>query len=214
MEDARFVRFVDDDATVTYYATYTAFDGDAVAPQLLETQDFRTFHVSQLTGTAAKNKGMALFPRRIGGRFVALSRGDGESTAIATSEDIRTWRDPRTLRTPDRDWELVQIGNCGSPIETDQGWLVLTHGVGPMRVYSIGAILLDLDQPERVLAALPDPLLTANMTERDGYVPNAVYSCGGMLHEDTVVIPYGASDTTIAVATVPLAELLNRMCRP
>jgi predicted GH43/DUF377 family glycosyl hydrolase len=213
MEDARFTRFVHEDGTATYYATYTAFDGDAVTPQLLQTEDFRTFDVSQLTGAAARNKGMALFPRRVGGRFVALSRGDAESSSIVTSQDIRTWQDPHTLHSPSRDWELVQVGNCGSPIETEHGWLVLTHGVGPMRVYSIGAMLLDLEHPERVLAALKEPLLSANSTERDGYVPNVVYSCGGLLHRGTVVIPYGASDATIAVATVPLTELLGRMRR-
>ncbi|EWM12127.1 glycoside hydrolase family 130 protein [Kutzneria sp. 744] len=213
MEDARFTRFVHDDGTAAYYATYTAFDGDEVTPQLLHTKDFRTFNVSQMTGTAARNKGMALFPRRVGGRFVALSRGDAESTSIVTSQNIQTWQDPHTLQAPARDWELVQVGNCGSPIETEHGWLVLTHGVGPMRVYSIGAMLLDLDNPERVLAALPEPLLSADATERDGYVPNVVYSCGGLLHRDTVVIPYGASDATIAVATVALPELLDRMRR-
>ncbi|MGH3794518.1 MAG: glycoside hydrolase family 130 protein [Pseudonocardiaceae bacterium] len=211
MEDARFVRFAEDDGTRTYYATYTAFDGGTVAPQLVETQDFRTFHISQLTGSAARNKGMALFPRRVGHRFMALSRGDGESTAIVASDDIRSWGQPRTLQTPDRAWELIQVGNCGSPIETTEGWLVLTHGVGPMRVYSVGALLLDLDHPQQVLAALPDPLLSANAVDRDGYVPNVVYSCGGLLHENILVIPYGASDTTIGIATVPLTELLNRM---
>ena len=133
--------------------------------------------------------------------------------AIAESEKIRAWEQPRTLHSPDRDWELIQVGNCGSPIETAEGWLVLTHGVGPMRVYSVGALLLDLDHPDRVLAVLPDPLLSANAAERDGYVPNVVYSCGGMLHGDTLVIPYGASDTTIAIATVGLPALLNRMRR-
>lgn len=213
MEDARFVRFAEDDGTHTYYATYTAFDGDNVAPQLVETKDFRTFGVSPVTGSAARNKGMALFPRRVGGSVLALSRGDGESMAIAKSEDIRSWGRPRTLHTPDQDWELIQVGNCGSPIETAEGWLVLTHGVGPMRVYSIGALLLDLDHPERVLAVLPDPLLSASAAERDGYVPNVVYSCGGMINGDTLVIPYGASDTTIAIATVGLPALLNRMRR-
>lgn len=208
MEDARFVRFTDDDGDQTYYATYTAYDGVDVAPQLLETKDFRTFHVTQTTGSAARNKGMALFPRKIGGRYAALSRGDGESTAVVTSDDIRTWNEPRPVEAPAREWDLVQVGNCGSPIETPEGWLVLTHGVGPMRVYSMGAILLDLDHPERVLATLPEPLLLPIAAERDGYVPNVVYSCGALLHDDTLVIPYGASDSTIGLATTSLHSLL------
>jgi len=208
MEDARFVRFTDDDGEQTYYATYTAFDGVDVAPQLLQTEDFRTFHVTQTTGSAARNKGMALFPRRIGGRFAALTRGDGESSAVVTSDDIRTWKGTQPVEVPGRDWDLVQVGNCGSPIETPEGWLVLTHGVGPMRVYSMGAMLLDLDHPERVLATLPQPLLLPITSERDGYVPNVVYSCGALLHDDTLVIPYGANDTSIGLATASLDDLL------
>ncbi|MEU7478246.1 glycoside hydrolase family 130 protein [Lentzea sp. NPDC042327] len=211
MEDARFVRFTDDDGSQTYYATYTAYDGVDVAPQLLQTDDFRTFQVTQLTGPAARNKGMALFPRRIGGRFAALSRGDGESTAVTTSADLRTWQRPQAVAAPARDWELVQVGNCGSPIETPEGWLVLTHGVGPMRLYSMGAMLLDLDDPSKVLGALPEPLLTPSPSERDGYVPNVVYSCGGLLHGDTLVIPYGASDATIALATTSVTEVIAAM---
>ncbi|GAA3872855.1 glycoside hydrolase family 130 protein [Saccharothrix violaceirubra] len=208
MEDARFVRFTDDDGDRTYYATYTAFDGVDVAPQLLRTDDFRTFQVTQTTGPAARNKGMALFPRRIGGRFAALSRGDGESTAVTTSDDIGNWSDSRPVAAPGGDWDLVQVGNCGSPIETPEGWLVLTHGVGPMRVYSMGAMLLDLDHPERVLATLPEPLLLPDPDERDGYVPNVIYSCGGLRHGDTLVIPYGASDSTIGLATTSLRGLV------
>jgi predicted GH43/DUF377 family glycosyl hydrolase len=214
MEDARFVRFTGDDGDQTYYATYTAYDGAEVAPQLAQTDDFRTFHITQTTGSAARNKGMALFPRQIGGRFVALSRGDGESTAVVTSDNIRSWNEPHLVRAPTRDWELVQVGNCGSPIETPDGWLVLTHGVGPMRLYSMGALLLDLDQPQRVLAALPEPLLLPDAAERDGYVPNVVYSCGGLLHDDTLVIPYGTSDSTIAVATASLRDVMAAMAEP
>ena len=213
MEDARFVLFTDDDGDQTYYATYTAYDGVDVEPQLLQTNDFRTFRVSQTTGSAARNKGMALFPRRIGGRFAALSRGDGESTAVTTTDDIRTWNDPRPVAVPARDWDLVQVGNCGSPIETPEGWLVLTHGVGPMRLYSMGAMLLDLDEPWKVLATLPEPLLVPSSTERDGYVPNVVYSCGGLLHDDTLVIPYGASDATIGLATTSVSALVDAMER-
>ncbi|WP_367127689.1 glycoside hydrolase family 130 protein [Saccharothrix sp. HUAS TT1] len=215
MEDARFVRFTDDGGGQTYYATYTAFDGAGVAPQLLQTDDFRTFRVTQMTGSAARNKGVALFPRKIGGRFVALSRGDGESTAVVSSDDIAKWNEPRPVETPGKDWDLVQVGNCGSPIETPEGWLVLTHGVGPMRVYSMGAMLLDLDHPERVLATLPEPLLLPAADERDGYVPNVVYSCGGLPHGDTLVIPYGASDSTIGLATTSLRGLVAALtgCR-
>ncbi|MDX3659709.1 glycoside hydrolase family 130 protein [Streptomyces sp. ID05-26A] len=213
MEDARFVRFTDDDGAQTYYATYTAYDGIDVAPQLLQTDDFRTFQVTQMTGPAARNKGMALFPRRIGGRFAALSRGDGESTAVTTSDDIRTWNEPQLVAVPERNWDLVQVGNCGSPIETPEGWLVLTHGVGPMRLYSMGAMLLDLEDPSKVLATLPEPLLAPSSSERDGYVPNVVYSCGGLLHGDTLVIPYGASDATIGMATTSMSDLIAAMAR-
>jgi predicted GH43/DUF377 family glycosyl hydrolase len=220
MEDARFVRFTDDPgrdgadgdgAAARYYATYTAFDGSQVAPQLLETGDFRTFTVSQLSGTAASNKGMALFPRRVAGRYAALSRWDRESNAIAYSDDVHDWPAARTFQSPARPWELIQLGNCGSPIETPAGWLVLTHGVGPMRDYAIGAVLLDLDEPEHLLASLPEPLLTAEESEREGYVPNVVYSCGAMRHGDTVVLPYGCSDSTVRIALVDLNLLLGRL---
>jgi predicted GH43/DUF377 family glycosyl hydrolase len=211
MEDARFVRFVDDDGSVTYYATYTAFDGVHVAPQLLETKDFLAFRVTQLAGPAAKNKGMALFPRRIGGRYVALSRWDRESNAIVTSENCRTWGKAVTLQSPQEPWELLQIGNCGSPLETPDGWLVLTHGVGPMRVYSIGAVLLDLDDPTRVVARLPEPVMVPDASEREGYVPNVVYSCGALLHGETVVLPYGIGDAAIGVAVIRVPELLDRL---
>jgi predicted GH43/DUF377 family glycosyl hydrolase len=211
MEDARFVRFTDDDGASSYYATYTAFDGSTVIPQRLHTEDFRTFNITQLTGPAAANKGMALFPRKIGGKYTALSRWDRESTSLTTSTDNQTWSTARTIQLPARSWELTQIGNCGSPIETDAGWLVLTHGVGPMRTYSIGAILLDLEHPERVIAGLEEPLIAPDAQERDGYVPNVVYSCGAMRHRDTLVIPYGTSDTAICFATVPIPALLDQM---
>ncbi|MFL6073827.1 MAG: glycoside hydrolase family 130 protein [Mycobacteriales bacterium] len=211
MEDARFVRFVDDDQAVTYYATYTAFDGAGVAPQLLETRDFRTFHVTQLAGTAASNKGMALFPRRLDGRFLALSRGDGESIALSSSPDGRCWEPAKALWGPTYGWELIQVGNCGSPVETERGWLVLTHGVGPLRTYRIGAILLDRHDPARVIATLPEPLLAPADDEREGYVPNVVYSCGPLLHHDVLTIPYGISDSGIGFAHLHVAELLERM---
>jgi predicted GH43/DUF377 family glycosyl hydrolase len=211
MEDARFVRFVDDDGAVTYYATYTAFDGVHVAPQLLETEDFRRFRVTQLNGPAAKNKGLALFPRRVGGHYLALSRWDRESNSLAGSADCRSWAAAATVQSPGRPWELLQLGNCGSPIETSEGWVVLTHGVGPMRVYSIGAVLLDLDQPDQMLARLSAPLMVPEGNERNGYVPNVVYSCGALLHGDSLVIPYGISDATIGIAVVDLRQLLDRL---
>lgn len=210
MEDARFVRFEGDDGPV-YYATYTAFDGAQVSPQLLATTDFLSFSVSQLSGPSARNKGMALFPRRVGGRFVALSRWDRETNAIAYSDDGHRWEPAVNVQAPARAWELTQLGNCGSPIETPMGWLVFTHGVGPMREYAIGALLLDLDQPARVRYALPEPLLVPDDAERNGYVPNVVYSCGAMLHGDTIVLPYGCSDSSVRIATVDLPGLLERL---
>ena len=214
MEDARFVHFMDDDGTVTYYATYTAFDGVHVAPQLLQTDDFRHFRVTQLTGPAAKNKGLALFPRRVAGHYAALSRWDRERNSLAYSTDCRSWAPATTIQSPERPWELLQLGNCGSPIETPEGWLVLTHGVGPMRVYSVGAVLLDLDDPARMRGRLSAPLMIPEDTERNGYVPNVVYSCGALLHGDSLVIPYGISDATIGIAVVDLNELLDRLLSP
>jgi predicted GH43/DUF377 family glycosyl hydrolase len=210
MEDARFVRFTGG-KDATYYATYTAFDGSQVAPHLLETSDFLTFTVSQLSGPSARNKGMALFPRRIAGRYAALSRWDRESNAIGYSDNGYRWGEAITVQAPARPWELIQLGNCGSPIETPAGWLVFTHGVGPMREYAIGAVLLDLDEPERLVGALSQPLLVADESEREGYVPNVVYSCGAMRHGETVVLPYGCSDSSVRVATVDLGALLDRL---
>jgi predicted GH43/DUF377 family glycosyl hydrolase len=212
MEDARFVRFTDGEEPA-YCATYTAFDGSSVASHLLETADFRTFTVSPLAGPATRNKGMALFPRRIAGRYAALSRWDRESNAIAYATDRHRWGPAVTIHTPARPWELIQLGNCGSPIETAAGWLVFTHGVGPMREYAIGAILLDLDEPEHLISALPEPLLVADESERDGYVPNVVYSCGSLLHGGTLVLPYGCSDSSVRIATVQLAQLLDELAR-
>ena len=211
MEDARFVRFVDDDGSCVYYATYTAYDGVAIRQQLLETTDFMTFTASPMVGRAASDKGVALFPRRIGGRFVALSRFDRETNAIAFSDRPRHWANAATFQRPAETWETIQLGNCGSPIETDEGWLVLTHGVGPMRTYSIGALLLDLDDPTVIIGRLREPLLSPTDDEQDGYVPNVVYSCGAILHGDTLVIPYGISDSSIGIATASLAELLGQL---
>jgi predicted GH43/DUF377 family glycosyl hydrolase len=208
MEDARFVRFTDDDGSATYYATYTAFDGYEIVPQLIQTDDFLTFRISTLNGPAAQNKGMALFPRRINGRYVMLSRRDRENLHLATSADVGHWSDLTELHQPSRPWELLQIGNCGSPIETPAGWVVITHGVGPMRRYVLGALLLDLDDPRRVIGQLREPLLEPEEGEREGYVPNVVYSCGALLNGNDLVLPYGLSDAAVGVAIVSLPELL------
>lgn len=208
IEDARFV-YVEDEGV--YRATYTAFDGAAITPQLIETEDFRRFSISQFAGPAAQNKGMALFPRKVGGRYLALSRWDRENNTIATSRDGLWWGETRTLQTPTRPWELLQLGNCGSPIETEAGWIVLTHGVGPMREYAIGALLLDLDDPGRVIGALREPLLQPADDERDGYVPNVVYSCGALPLGDRLLLPYGASDASVRFAFVDVALLVERL---
>ncbi|HEX2850960.1 MAG TPA: glycoside hydrolase family 130 protein [Acidimicrobiales bacterium] len=208
MEDARFVRFVHDDGKAVYFATYTAYDGSHIGQQLLETDDFRTFTSTPLTGAAAANKGLALFPRRIGGRFAALSRSDRETNSVAFSDDLRVWPASVPVQRPEQAWEVLQLGNCGSPIETDQGWLVLTHGVGPLRTYSIGALLLDLDDPTHVIGKLARPLLMPSEHERDGYVPNVVYSCGSLVVGRTLVVPYGIGDLSIGVATVAMPDLL------
>jgi predicted GH43/DUF377 family glycosyl hydrolase len=210
MEDARLVR-VDEDGAAVYYATYTAFDGGAIGVQLLTTTDFRQFRISSLAGPGAQNKGLALFPRRIGGRYFALSRWDRENILLVHSDDGRVWEEAALVYPPQRGWELIQVGNGGSPIETSQGWLVITHGVGPMRKYALGAILLDLDDPATVLATLDGPLLTPNASERDGYVPNVVYTCGALQHGDLLTIPYGISDGSIGFAQVSLPDLLGRM---
>ena len=214
IEDVRLVRFTDDDGAIDYRGTYTAYDGARVVPQLIRTEDFRTFRLSQLSGPAAKNKGLALFPRRVGGELLALSRWDRESNALARSADLNHWEVAGELQAPEHPWEIVQIGNCGSPLETSAGWLVLTHGVGPMREYSIGALLLDLNDPRIVIGKLARPLLSPTPDERDGYVPNVVYSCGGLLHGDTLVLPYGCSDASIRVALIDVPGLLESLEAP
>lgn len=211
IEDARFVRFRDDDGTVTYYATYTAYNGHAILPQLIETQDFLHFRVLTLNGAAVQNKGMALFPRRINGSYAMLSRQDDENLFIMFSDNPHYWSDPKVLLRPAEMWESVKIGNCGSPIETEAGWIVVTHGVGPMRKYCIGAALLDLDDPTRVLGRLQEPLLAPEGTGREGYVPNVVYSCGSILHGRELILPYAMSDRAAAIVSVPLDELLDRL---
>ncbi|MFM7034234.1 MAG: glycoside hydrolase family 130 protein [Planctomycetia bacterium] len=211
IEDARFVRFVEDDGSIRYYATYTAFDGSVMLPQFVETDDFVRFRVSTLNGPEIANKGMALFPRRINGAYAMLSRQDGENIYVMESDMLHFWYAKRLVLRPTYSWEFVQIGNCGSPIETPAGWLVLTHGVGPMRKYAIGAVLLALDDPTRVIGRLASPILSPNENERAGYVPNVVYSCGGAVHGGVLVIPYSMSDYTTTFATVPLAELLGAL---
>ncbi|MCK4414684.1 MAG: glycoside hydrolase family 130 protein [Candidatus Eisenbacteria sp.] len=208
IEDARFVRFVDDDGEATYYATYTAYNGFNILPQLIATREFRTFKVITLNGLAAQNKGMALFPRRINGQYAMLSRQDGENNHIMFSDNIHFWQESRVFQEPEYPWEFIQIGNCGSPMETTDGWLVLTHGVGAMRKYSIGAMLLDLEDPSRVIGRLRDPILSPRDEEREGYVPNVVYTCGGMIHNGEVIIPYAMSDTCSGIATVSVADLM------
>jgi len=211
MEDARFVQFTDDDETVRYFATYTAYDGFQILPQLIETPDFVTFRIRTLGGIRAINKGIALFPRKIDGRFAALSRYDNESNYVMFSDTVRFWDHAERLQVPKSPWELVQIGNCGSPLETEAGWLVITHGVGPMRQYSLGAILLDLDDPRHVVGHLDEPILVPEEDERDGYVPNVVYSCGSLIHGDLLVLPYGFSDQATRIATIPVDDLLRRL---
>jgi predicted GH43/DUF377 family glycosyl hydrolase len=213
IEDARFVCFTEDDGSVMYYATYTAYNGRAILPQLLETQDFLHFRVLTLNGSAVQNKGMALFPRRIGGRYAMLSRQDDENLFIMFSDNPHYWSDAEILMRPAEAWESVKVGNCGSPIETKDGWLVLTHGVGPMRKYCIGAILLDLDDPTKLIGRLRDPLLSAEGNEREGYVPNVVYSCGSLIHGNKLVLPYAMSDKATAIVSVDLDSLLMELKR-
>jgi predicted GH43/DUF377 family glycosyl hydrolase len=211
IEDARFVRFRQDDNTFVYYATYTAYDGKIVLPQLLETPDFMHFKFSTLNGPAVQNKGMALFPRKINGQYVMLSRQDDENILIMFSDNVHFWTEPKILLRPAQPWEFIKLGNCGSPIETEDGWLVLSHGVGPMRKYCLGAFLLDLDDPTRVLRRLRKPLLCPNEAEREGYVPNVVYTCGALLHGRELIIPYAMSDFATSFASVSLEDLLAAM---
>jgi predicted GH43/DUF377 family glycosyl hydrolase len=208
IEDARFVRLVDDDGSVTYCATYTAYNGHAILPQLIETKDFLHFRVLTLNGTAVQNKGMALFPRRVDGKYAMLSRQDDENLFIMFSDNPHYWSDPKLLLRPCEIWESVKIGNCGSPIETEAGWLVLTHGVGPMRKYCIGAALLDLADPTKVIGRLREPLIVPEGSGREGYVPNVVYSCGALIHGRELILPYAMSDRATAIASVSLDELL------
>lgn len=211
IEDARFVRFVDDNGSVTYYATYTAYNGFNILPQLIETTDFRTFNIITLNGSAVQNKGMALFPRKINGKYAMLGRQDGENNYIMFSDQLHFWHHAILLQEPEEPWEYIQIGNCGSPIELPEGWLVITHGVGAMRQYFLGALLLDLDDPCKVIARLREPLLYPNEQEREGYVPNVIYSCGALIHNELLVIPYAMSDITSGIVTIKVKDLLDCM---
>jgi predicted GH43/DUF377 family glycosyl hydrolase len=211
MEDARFVQVLDPDDRPAYQATYTAYDGRHISGRVIFSRDLRHFEVTQLHGPAARNKGMALFPRYVGGRKLALCRSDGETLGLSVRDDQHRWQQAVPLLVPHRGWDLIQVGNCGSPVETEAGWLVLTHGVGPMRRYAIGAMLLDLENPERVIADLPEGLLDPDEIEREGYVPNVVYSCGGVVHDGRFWVPYGASDVRVGFASVSLDQLLGRM---
>jgi predicted GH43/DUF377 family glycosyl hydrolase len=211
MEDARFVQVLDPDGRQSYQATYTAYDGRKISGRVIFSRDLRHFEVTALHGPAARNKGMALFPRYVNGRKLALCRSDGETLGLSERDDEHRWQNAVPLLSPHRGWDLIQVGNCGSPIETEAGWLVFTHGVGPMRRYAIGAMLLDLETPERVIADLPEGLLDPDEVEREGYVPNVVYSCGGVLHDGRLWLPYGASDVRVGFASVDLDRLLTRM---
>jgi len=211
IEDARFVRFIDDDGSVTYFATYTAYDGYTILPKFIETKDFYHFKISPIHGEYTQNKGMALFPRKIRGRYAMISRYDGVNNYLMFSDDIHVWHDTRKIQEPQYPWEFIQLGNCGSPLETEKGWLLITHGVGPMRRYSLGAVLLDLDDPSQIIGQLKEPLLMANEEEREGYVPNVVYSCGSLIRNGHLIIPYGLSDYASGFASVPLDELVDKL---
>lgn len=211
IEDARFVQFTNDDGSVIYYATYTAFSGNTILPQLIETRDFQTFKVMTLNGAQAKGKGMALFPRKINGQYVMLARQDGEHNSIMFSDNIHFWETATILQEPEYPYEFFQMGNAGSPIETPAGWLVITHGVGPLRTYRLGIEMLDLENPAHIINRLEQPILSPNELEREGYVPNVVYSCGSIIHEDTLIIPYAAADQSCSIATLPVSKLLARL---
>ncbi len=214
IEDARFVKFTHENNETVYYATYTAYDGFTILPKLLETKDFYHFKNLPMHGECTKDKNFALFPRKINGHYAMLSRLDGVNQYIMFSDNITLWETSQLLREPMYNWELIQVGNCGSPIETPEGWLVITHGVGQMRKYSIGAILLDLNDPTKVIGDLKDPLIVPNEDEREGYVPNVVYSCGSMIHNNMLVIPYAISDYASSFATVNLSTLLAKLKEP
>lgn len=211
IEDARFVRFTNDDGSVMYYATYTAYAGFSILPKLIQTKDFYHFQVMPMHGEHVQNKGFALFPRKIKDQYAMLSRNDGINNYIMFSDEITLWQNAHQIQQPQYPWEFIQIGNAGSPLETEHGWLVVTHGVGPMRTYSLGATLLDLDNPEKIISQLKTPLLTASEKERDGYVPNVVYSCGAIIHNNELIIPYAMSDYASTIASFSLDEIFDEL---
>ena len=211
IEDARFVKFTDDDGDFKYYATYTAYNGSTILPKFIETKDFYRFRILPINGKYAQNKGMALFPRKIKGKYVMVSRYDGGSNYIMFSDHINLWQNAEKIESPLSPWEFIQVGNSGSPIETEKGWLLITHGVGPMRTYCLGAVLLDIDNPVKLIGHLKEPLLIPNEKEREGYVPNVVYSCGSIIHQRELIIPYAMSDTSSSFATVSLNDLLDAL---
>ncbi len=211
VEDARFVKFVDDHGKVTYYGTYTAYDGHAILPKMIETHDFYSFKIRPMHGEGSQNKNLALFPRKINGNYVMLSRIDGINNYISFSDSLTIWENPIKIQEPLYPWEFVQVGNCGSPMETEKGWLVITHGVGPLRTYSLGASLFDLNDPTKELGRLREPLLVPSQDEMEGYVPNVVYTCGAIICDDNVIIPYGMSDYASSIVTIPLDSLLSKI---
>jgi predicted GH43/DUF377 family glycosyl hydrolase len=213
IEDARFVLCTEEDGKTTYRATYTAYSGRAIRSEMIETDDFVSFRLTPMRGSAARNKGMALFPRRIDGKYAMIARQDNENLHLVVSNDLHTWDGGVAILQPKYPWEFVQIGNCGSPIELDEGWLLFTHGVGPVRKYAIGAVLLDRKNPAKVLARSREPLIRPEPFEREGYVPNVVYTCGAMRHNDQIVLPYAVSDTFSNFATVKIADLLGSLER-
>jgi predicted GH43/DUF377 family glycosyl hydrolase len=214
IEDLRLVRFTDDDGSQTYYGTFTAYNGVRIFPQLLEFHGGTAININLITGECAKNKGMALFPRRVHGKYAMISRMDNENLYYMESDEVRIWNQARLLQQPKFPWQVIQIGNCGSPLETDRGWLLLTHGVGPMRQYCIGATLLDRDDPCRIIGQTREPLLVANDEERSGYVPNVVYTCGALVHNGMLIVPYAMSDSSTSVARIELDELLGSLVTP
>ena len=211
LEDLRLLQFTHDDGSIEWIGTYTAYDGRTIRSEFLRTGDFRSFRMQPIRGTSARNKGMALFPRTIGGEYMMIGRQDGENLFLIRSREIDNWAEGELLIAPKYPWETVQIGNCGAPIELDEGWLLLTHGVGAMRKYSIGAVLLDKDDPSKVLGRTVEPLLAPGDEDREGYVPNVVYTCGALKHGDLLFIPYGVADSSVAFAFIPIASLLATM---
>ena len=211
LEDLRLVQFHHDDGSVEWLGTYTAYNGSAIQSELLRTKDFRAFDLVPMTGSASRNKGIALFPRKVGDQYMAIGRQDGENLYLLKTDDLTVWDGGELILKPVFPWEFVQIGNCGPPIEIDEGWLLLTHGVGAMRKYSIGAVLLDKENPARVLGRTRSPILAAADQDREGYVPNVVYTCGAMKHGDKLFMPYGIADSSVGFAFVSIAELLSKM---